>query len=446
MADWVIARSATYEAIGMSRAAADKKALAEVETQMDKDPYAVIPPVDLEAPGAAKKQLAAMQKAKLDPTTNRWLVKGYGLYTEQDYANTVASLEAVLKEAPATTTRSGRTTTTTTTTARTGRTGRTGRTATVPPPAAETVVVDGRRVKVGGERWKEIIQQEFGSLWDIYNSNADVKKVVDKSVKEGWFNDEAKLTASLTNTSWFRTTQQSARQFAIKMSSDPAELENQITREAESLRASTTATGITFDDATLRKLATDKIKFGWSPQQVVNAVGSEAVALAQLGGAQGMADLRQGVVARQLREKAAAYAQKPSESQIDIWTREIMTGKKSETQWEDLMRDSARTQFRSLQPALDKGQDVETALAAYKQQAVSVLGSAIDASNIDWTSDKWNKALNYRDEKTNEYRQMDIWEWNRYLRTLPEWQNTDEAKDAYRNVAFALAQGFGKMA
>lgn len=355
--------------------------------------------------------------------------------TQQQTTTTTTPVET--PATTTTTTRTGRTTTTT-------RTGRTGRTATA--PAAETVVVDGRRVQVGGERWKDIIQQEFGSLWDVYSSNADVKKVVDKSVKEGWFNDETKLTASLTNTSWFRTTQQSARQFAIRMSTDPAQTESQIAAEAESLRASTSATGIAFDDATLRRLATDKIKFGWSSVQISNAIGSEAIALAQLGGARGIADLRQGVVARQLREKAAAYAQKPSESQIDTWTREIMTGKKSETQWEDLMRDSARTQFRSLQPALDKGQDVETALYAYKQQAQATLGSSIDVSSIDWTSDKWNKALNYKDEKTNEYRQMDLWEWNRYLRTLPEWQNTDEAKDAYRNVAFALAQGFGKMA
>jgi hypothetical protein len=89
---------------------------------------------------------------------------------------------------------------------------------------------------------------------------------------------------------------------------------------------------------------------------------------------------------------------------------------------------------------------VETALYAYKQQAVATLGSSVDATNIDWTSDKWNKALNFRDERTNEYRQMDLWEWNRYLRTLPEWQNTEEARDTYRNVALSLAQGFGRMA
>ena len=315
-----------------------------------------------------------------------------------------------------------------------------------PAQPGQVVDVGGERVRVGGDRWKQIIQEEFGSLWDVYNSSPDVKKVIDDSVKEGYFNDETKMTAKLTNTGWYRTTADSARQFAIRMSSDPATVEAQISQTVEALRQSTLSTGITFNDATLRKLATDKIKFGWSAEQERNSIGSEAVATAQLGGAQGIADLRTGVVARGLREKAAAYAQKPSEALIDTWTQEIMTGKKTATNWEDLMRDSARTQFRSLQPALDKGQDVETAMYAYKQQAERTLGSSIDTTDIDWTSDKWNRALNYRDERTNEFRQMDLWEWNKYLRTLPEWQNTDEAKDTYRNVAFSLAQGFGRMA
>jgi hypothetical protein len=110
------------------------------------------------------------------------------------------------------------------------------------------------------------------------------------------------------------------------------------------------------------------------------------------------------------------------------------------------MRSSARTQFRSLQPALDRGEDVDTAMYAYKQQVGATLGSSIDVSQIDWTQDKWNKALNFRDPKTNEYRQMDLWEWNTYLRSLPEWQNTDEANIAYGNLAQSLARGFGKTA
>lgn len=303
----------------------------------------------------------------------------------------------------------------------------------------------GKKPKVAPD-WASIVQQEFGSLWDVYNGNADVKAVLDQAVKEGWYNDETKLSAQLQNTGWYRTTERSARQFAIRNSTDPASVEDEIVTGMEDLRQSALANGFTFDDMTLRRLSTDKIKYGWSAQQTTSAIGSEAVAQAQGRGAQGLSDLRSGFVGQQLRKIAKSYAQKPSETQLDSFINDIMTGKKTTQQFTDAMRNSAKTMFRSLAPAIDQGQDVETAMYAYQQAAQSTLGNVIDTSTIDWTSDKWNKALNFRDEKTGEYRQMDLWEWNKYLRKLPEWQQTDEAKQTYQNVAYALAQGFGKIA
>jgi hypothetical protein len=427
-ADWVMNRSDAYMVVlGLSRAAADKKAREEVETKdiFADDPFNILPPGNPEAPGAAKKQLAAFAKAKLDPRTNRWSVPGYGLYTEQDYSNTLSALKTNAAKDPGSIVSNTSKTKTKQTTKKTTE-----------------KVVD----KTSSDAWKTIVQEEFGSLWDVYNMNPDVKKVLDDAVKGGYQDDEVKMEAKLQSTSWYRTTQQSARQWAVQQSTDPATAESRVVSSIEELRVNATNLGFTFNDETLRKLATDSIKFGWSDQQKLNALGSEQVASAQLGGAQGMADLRQSSVGRNLRAKAAAYYQKPSEEMIGSWTQQILTGQKSEVQFEETMRGSARTQFRSLQPALDKGEDVETAMYAYTQQAKSILGKSVDTSQIDWTQDKWNKALNFQDAKTGEYRQMDLWEWNKYLRTLPEWQNTDEAKSAYGDLAISLARGFGKTA
>lgn len=290
--------------------------------------------------------------------------------------------------------------------------------------------------------WAKIVQQEFGPLWDVYNSNPDVKDVLDRSVQEGWFNDETKLSESLRGTGWYRTTERAARQFAIRQSTDPAQVEDEILAKIEDVRGSASANALSFDESTLRKLATDTIKYGWSEQQQLNALGSEAVAQARAGGARGVADLRSGFVGQDLRKTAAAYAQKPQDELLDSWITDIMTGKKTQEQWKDLMRSTAATQFRSLQPALDKGQDVTTAMFAYKQQASRILGEVMDTTDIDWTDSKWNPALNYRDPKTNEYRQMDLWEWNKYLRGMSEWQQTTEAKNVYGNVAMSLQNAF----
>jgi len=323
---------------------------------------------------------------------------------------------------------------------RTGGTGTSGTTATKKAAAAKAAA--DKKAAQQKTEWERIIREEFGSLWDIYNDNADVKAVIDKAVKEGWYNDAAKLQSSLANTGWFRRTEQSARQWAILKSADPATAEDNINQGVAQIRDASLSSGLTLDDQTLRKLAEDNIKFGWSAIELRNAVGSEAVATARLGGAQGVSDLRRGLVGTTLQQIAANYAQKPTSTLLDSWVAEIMTGTKSEQQFIDLMKEQARTQYRSLQSQIDRGIDVQTATSAFRQQAVQTLG--MEESAFDLTQDKWNRALNYQDPKTNEYRQMDMWEWNRYLRSLPEWQQTDDAKQTYRTAAFTLAQAFGR--
>lgn len=304
-------------------------------------------------------------------------------------------------------------------------------------------IFDGKKVKIGGSKWQQIIQDEFGSMWDVYNDNPEVKKVIDLSVKEGWYNDETKLTSRLQNTNWFRTTESATRQYNIKKSTDPATLEADITKGIEDTRALSlkSGSGIVLSDTTLRMLTENKIKFGWTDQQLINSIGSESVSTAR-GGAQGIASLRQGTVAAGLRASADDYAQKVDPAMLDMWTADILKGTKTETQFTEQMKMQASQQYRSLAPQIEKNQTVKQAVSMYSNAAQNVLG--IDPSTIDWTQDKWNKALNYQDPKTNEYRTMDSSEWNRHLRAQPEWKKTDDAKNAYRNLALTLASGFGK--
>jgi hypothetical protein len=292
------------------------------------------------------------------------------------------------------------------------------------------------------EAWKTTIQEEFGSLWDVYNEDAELKKVIDTSVKEGWFNDPIKMEEKLRNTNWFRRTESSARKYVIDQSTDPATAEATKNKRLEYVRAESLKRGVTLSEATLDDLAEKSLKFGWTEQQITNGIGSEAVATANRGGTQGITDLRRGSTGTQLREIADNYGIKVSDTMLDQWTAEILQGTKTNVQFTDQMKNQASTMYRSLAPQIEKGVDVKTATSMYTNMATATLG--IDASTIDWSQDKWNKALNYQDPKTNEYRQMDSWEWNRYLRAQPEWKKTDEAKEAYRNLAFSLASGFGK--
>lgn len=305
-----------------------------------------------------------------------------------------------------------------------------------------TVTVKGEKVVVGGKKWKKIIQEEFGSLWDVYNDNADVRKVIDRSVKEGWFNDANKVKAALSSTNWYRTTQASVRQFMTRQSTDPATLQADINTRKDMVRQSAGAQGYSLSDEAIARLAEDSIKYNYSETQLGNAIGSEAVAQATAGGATGMAELRKGQIGTQLKETAYNYAYTGDDRFYDGWVQRIASGQSNMGEYEQFIKSQASSYYKSLAPQIDRGIDVRTATTMYRNQAANTL--KIDPEAVDWTQDKWNKALNYQDPKTGEYRQMDSWEWNRYLRSLPEWQETDDAKQTYRNAAFTLAQAFGR--
>jgi hypothetical protein len=218
--EWVSKRAEAYVVVlGLSPAEAKKRASNEIpnDALQVTDPYAVSTTVDLEAPGAAKKQLDAMTKAKLDPATKRWKVPGYGFYSQQEYTEILANLKTAVATASTDPTPdadtpdtsgsgagstggkgkdygnkkplkpvSGDTYTNSKNVKFTYQNGKWVRTATLGTTGA-TVVVDGKNVTVGSQQWKTIVQQEFGSMWDVYNSDQEVKKVIDESVRLGYF-------------------------------------------------------------------------------------------------------------------------------------------------------------------------------------------------------------------------------------------------------------------
>ena len=111
-------------------------------------------------------------------------------------------------------------------------------------------------------------------------------------------------------------------------------------------------------------------------------------------------------------------------------------------QVKEMMRRDAENMYPALKGQLDAGRTVAQATATYRAIAASVLN--IDPYTVDFTdANKWGRLLSYQDPNTKETRLMNGTEWGQFLRTLPEWQTTDEAKTLYRDVASTITRGFG---
>ena len=103
----------------------------------------------------------------------------------------------------------------------------------------------------------------------------------------------------------------------------------------------------------------------------------------------------------------------------------------------------AENLYPALKGQLESGRTVAQATATYRAIAANTLG--IDGATIDFSdANKWGKLLSYVDPDKGEARLMNSTEWGRFLRNLPEWQQTDDAKSVYRDVASTIVRGFGK--
>ena len=132
-----------------------------------------------------------------------------------------------------------------------------------------------------------------------------------------------------------------------------------------------------------------------------------------------------------------------SDQDVEGYVQSAIAGELSSQQIEDQFRNQAKSLYPSLAKQLDAG-NLDSAVSSYRSIAANTLG--IDGTAIDFSdATKFGKLLTYQDPKSGEARLMNATEWTQYLRGLPEWQNTSEAKTGYDALIKSVETLFGKV-
>lgn len=260
-----------------------------------------------------------------------------------------------------------------------------------------------------------------------------VGDILRQAALEGW--DQSKLEAKLATTEWWKTTQESARQFDAKWQTDRASIEAQIAQQVASLRAELTQQGVPIDDSRLHEIAKQAIRMNWSPEQTKAAMDSELMR---------SPDVLHSKVGTDLKALAGQYAVELSDPAIATWAAHIISGIKGDEQYREYMVSQAKSRFgdKQLGQFLDQGGTVSQFYDPYRQRAAAVLG--VNPDSVDLSDPKWFAALNARDPKDpNTVRAMTVNEWDQYMKATPtyEYDKTPQAKQD----AYALAGTIGTM-
>lgn len=200
--------------------------------------------------------------------------------------------------------------------------------------------------------------------------------------------DDAKLTAALTGSDYYRSHSAQVRAWQTLQSTDPATAARDLQAAEAALRAQALALGITLSDSALAGLAMGHQMFGWTADEDRQHLLS-AGAFSQSGTLGAVGD---GAV--QAKQLFAQYGIKLDDQTAQTYGMQINVAT-SATQALENLRPIAIQQAKGLYPhladLLDKGVTVANVFAPYQSDAAQLL--SVDATTIDLTDPKWSRFL-----------------------------------------------------
>jgi hypothetical protein len=316
--------------------------------------------------------------------------------------------------------------------------------------AAQNKKAKAKRVAfTEGQKWIDYISGKYGWLVSIYNNYPEVATII----KNGYINDEPveNISSKINNSSWARGLQVGEYDYLKGTSTNDRAYLDKLAAQEKLVIGEAAKGGYKLSDEQTKSLAASALKAGWSGPTLATEVGKAVVAGAKTGAqvsagvpqGQAVTGLQKGVDAATVRSSARSYGINLSDQDVEGYVQSAITGELSSQQIEDQFRNQAKSLYPSLAKQLDAG-NLDSAVSSYRSIAANTLG--IDGTAIDFSdATKFGKLLTYQDPKSGEARLMNATEWTQYLRGLPEWQNTSEAKTGYDALIKSVETLFGKV-
>lgn len=143
-----------------------------------------------------------------------------------------------------------------------------------------------------------------------------------------------------------------------------------------------------------------------------------------------------------LEQLAYKYYVPQTEEAAQDWAELIYTGEATQTEYEQMLKATAVSKFPTLDKVINQmGITPDQYFSPYKYQIEQMLVSQVDML------DEFSDVIEYiPDTGGTTSRPMTLSEVRNFVRATPEWQQTDDAKDQARALAFSIGQSFGEVA
>ncbi len=142
-----------------------------------------------------------------------------------------------------------------------------------------------------------------------------------------------------------------------------------------------------------------------------------------------------------LEQLAYKYYVPQTEEAAQDWAELIYTGEATQTEYEQMLKATAVSKFPTLDKVINQmGITPDQYFSPYKYQIEQMLGRQVDML------DEFSDVIEYIPDAGTNARPMTLSEVRNFVRALPEWQQTGDAKDQARALSFSIGQTFGEVA
>lgn len=281
-----------------------------------------------------------------------------------------------------------------------------------------------------------VLARDYGFTDAMLKSIPDLKRVFDQAVKGGW--DAKRFQAAVENTTWWKTTSKSQRDYILKSFTDPATFGRDKTATSFKINEMASQLGITDLMGTkhMDDLVWGVLYNGWSDAELkyhlAGFVGFSPEGT--MGGAGGQFQ-------QQMTSLAWANGVALNQNWYAAWYKEILMGNATAEQAQAWIRNQAAGQFPGFRDQILAGQNVVDIANPYIQSMGNILER--NASEIDLFDKDIIGALNYKDPKTGVTGAKPLWQWEVDLRKDARWLGTNNAREGLMGVAHKVAQDMG---
>jgi hypothetical protein len=293
-------------------------------------------------------------------------------------------------------------------------------------------VYDGLEPVVTDDPFAEI----YGYWWAIVNEEPELMKLIETAKAEKW--GALEFQYELEQTTWWKTTSSYARQFDVEMSRDPATTQARIDTVAEQIRQLALDRNLRLSSASLNEIARNAVRFGWSEQQTLNMLGTEA-----LKSEDGVTALRYGFYGNKINEIAADYGVTISDTEFSQLVNKFAVGKENEESLTASFQTKATALFPAISDRLMAGETFSDIVDPYRERASNILERDFDVTDFT-QNDNLAQAVTFVGDDGKQ-RPMTYTEWGNYLRSNRDfgYEYTDEAVGRAYQVANRIADLFG---